>query len=273
MQGNNFRNVNYSFAYHIADIAQGVVSDAVPYLRNLEGCFGEDRILYFVSGYSKHTALHKFINYLIHELAAEWVSESIEKQKTKLWYEYALEEYKIEFSSFREWFKSYANGREEYDEDDIFFNGYLEEIATPLEKLTDELTEDIFHLMFTNRQFLQCLNDLISGYVQLYEPFSHEEHEGCHKLYKKAGVLKRKVAPDWCKKAVYFRDRGRCCSCCKDLSGLTAISNKVHYDHIVPLSHGGINDVTNLQLLCDQCNLQKGAKKMSTSSKYERWFS
>lgn len=39
-----------------------------------------------------------------------------------------------------------------------------------------------------------------------------------------------------------------------------AFGKKYHVDHITPLSAGGANDRTNLQLLCPPCNLSKGAK-------------
>lgn len=34
-----------------------------------------------------------------------------------------------------------------------------------------------------------------------------------------------------------------------------------HIDHIVPLSSDGNNDIDNLQLLCQRCNLEKGRKE------------
>lgn len=37
------------------------------------------------------------------------------------------------------------------------------------------------------------------------------------------------------------------------------ITKERHLDHIIPLSKGGKHEFTNVQLLCPQCNLQKGA--------------
>lgn len=48
---------------------------------------------------------------------------------------------------------------------------------------------------------------------------------------------------------------GRCKACDGDLSNLG-----FHVDHIQPLSKGGSNWPSNLQLLCPACNLSKGDK-------------
>ena len=54
--------------------------------------------------------------------------------------------------------------------------------------------------------------------------------------------------------------------CQKDLSGIMDIEEQYEnqydhqYDHIVPLEDGGLNDVSNIQLMCCQCNYEKGTK-------------
>lgn len=47
------------------------------------------------------------------------------------------------------------------------------------------------------------------------------------------------------------------CVCCP-----TSIKDSFHRDHIVPLSAGGSNDISNIQLLCPPCNRSKGARSM-----------
>ena len=40
-----------------------------------------------------------------------------------------------------------------------------------------------------------------------------------------------------------------------------------HIEHIIPISHGGSDDVTNLALGCPACNLTKGAQTVVTDSR------
>ena len=51
---------------------------------------------------------------------------------------------------------------------------------------------------------------------------------------------------------VWRRDGGRCVQCGR--------RENLHIDHIVPVSKGGATSVPNLQVLCQSCNLSKGAK-------------
>lgn len=53
---------------------------------------------------------------------------------------------------------------------------------------------------------------------------------------------------------LHTKQRGRCANCGAKLGA------EYHRDHKVPLSKGGTNDITNIELLCGPCNLRKNAK-------------
>jgi hypothetical protein len=117
------------------------------------------------------------------------------------------------------------------------------------------ITPTIFYLLFSDRRFLIEFQRRISSYVRLLKFDAHPNFLVCD------GVLKRpKYLPAWLKAGVFYRDRGRCQSCFKDLSGLGRPIHDLHLDHIIPLAVSGSNDPTNFQLLCDICNLTKGSK-------------
>ncbi len=63
----------------------------------------------------------------------------------------------------------------------------------------------------------------------------------------------RIVFPQHVKQALFREQRGRCRYC-----GLTHRIRFLDIDHKWPVSRGGGNDVTNLQLLCRTCNMRKG---------------
>lgn len=54
---------------------------------------------------------------------------------------------------------------------------------------------------------------------------------------------------------ILMRDNSRCALC-----GTTAKRARMEIDHIIPVSKGGTNDPTNLQVLCVTCNQGKGAR-------------
>lgn len=58
--------------------------------------------------------------------------------------------------------------------------------------------------------------------------------------------------PTHVKREVWERDRGQCVHC--------GSPEDIHFDHDIPFSKGGSNEVENIQLLCAQCNLKKGSK-------------
>ena len=56
---------------------------------------------------------------------------------------------------------------------------------------------------------------------------------------------------------VLTRDRFRCKFC--GASPANDVGVSLHIDHIVPVARGGRTELANLQTLCAQCNLMKGA--------------
>jgi 5-methylcytosine-specific restriction endonuclease McrA len=55
--------------------------------------------------------------------------------------------------------------------------------------------------------------------------------------------------------AALFAEQAAQCAVCR-----CDIAYGYHVDHIMPVSRGGRNDKSNLQLLCASCNLRKGAR-------------
>lgn len=64
-----------------------------------------------------------------------------------------------------------------------------------------------------------------------------------------SGFSQSRYVSETTKKIVYSRDGG-ICQCCGS-------SFNLEYDHITPFSCGGSNEVSNIQLLCQQCNRSK----------------
>jgi HNH endonuclease len=161
--------------------------------------------------------------------------------------------YAIDCKPFKEFLR--CNFPQGQDEQDAFYPWMLDQ-EEAFERLWERMTDEVSHLLFGNRGFLLKFN------LELAE------------FRKRRGDSPslRCSTPQWVKKAVYFRENGKCALCKKDLSGLIALDTKQHYDHIVSLNALGPNDPCNIQLLCEKCNLLKGAAPARTSFVYDPWW-
>ena len=66
-------------------------------------------------------------------------------------------------------------------------------------------------------------------------------------------LLSLDPVPDTIRFEVLRRAGGKC-----ELCGCSAKERPLHVDHIIPRSKRGLNDIENLQALCEKCNLAKG---------------
>lgn len=129
------------------------------------------------------------------------------------------------------------------------------------------IVDEIFTLLFGDRDFLRQFNLTIAHIVRNLKIIDYP-----HLLDEDGKVKRTTYWPEWVKTGLWYRERGRCAICMKDISGLLVPEKDLHIDHIVPIKNGGTNDATNLQCLCSSCNLKKSAGPAETSRHYSLYW-
>lgn len=155
---------------------------------------------------------------------------------------------------------------EEVDTGEILYNWFRDN-EDSFHRYWTKVTDEVFHIIFGNRRFLQRFGSALADYL---ETELSDGTVGSVLLGSKIERLSR--CPTWLKTAVFYRDRGRCVFCMRDLTGLIATDRRLHFDHIVPLSRGGSNDPSNFQLLCESCNLRKSDGPANAGRLYIPWW-
>jgi hypothetical protein len=122
-----------------------------------------------------------------------------------------------------------------------------------IERAMPAAAEASFQLLFQDREFLLRFQRLIL--------LARSKSGFADRRIDRASYL-----PEWLRKGIFYRDRGRCQQCGKDISGLLNLDNFLHLDHVLPLEAGGCNDPTNFQLLCSDCNLTKSGKVLAVTN-------
>ena len=221
--------------------------------------------------FPRYSALHCFLEYLIRELLTddtlqvdlsqrqamfESVAESPEDLEDLdpriLPIEEALKHHGFDYQPFTDWLKHREKRFEDADQNDI--GDYLDnlQLEETFDKLLIQSVREAFYILFGNRWLLLHFNDMMAKVLSIHaDEEIPDEYAG---NFAKPGVLERVRLPIWVKRPVFFRDRGRCVACGVNLSGLQDTWPDEHFDHLVPLAAGGLNDVTNIQLLCGTCN-------------------
>ena len=134
-------------------------------------------------------------------------------------------------------------------------------------EVTKIVAETAFEILFNDREFLYefqlRLREVIQSNKTPHPPEYYEDNWRVKRL---------SYFPRWLERALYYRDRGRCQKCLKDVSGEVFHHNIYHIDHVLPLVAGGSNDPTNFQLLCRDCNLEKGAVEEKPQNKQVKFW-
>lgn len=167
-------------------------------------------------------------------------------------------------SSYNIQFKSQFN-----EECDTIYDWYKENEKI-FEELFQEITNEVFYILFHIHPFLVKFNKIVAKLIKNED--DERDWDFPAKYLTINGTLKRCTFPQWVKKAVFHRDHGKCVFCGKDLTGMYSHSNKVNYDHIIPLNQYGSNDPCNLQTTCEECNKNKSDKMINPKYKYEPWW-
>jgi len=102
----------------------------------------------------------------------------------------------------------------------------------------EELTLRVKRAVYKEEEELSSLRSYVSNMEAGFE-------------YRRNGP-QRIAIPDDVRMAVWARDAGTCVRC--------GSREKLHFDHIIPVAKGGGNDIKNIQILCEPCNLKKSDK-------------
>lgn len=262
--------------YQLAAFLDTISSDPWNYARDLEALTLDDRIFDFIEPWPKETLLHRFVCFAAPILFDEdldagtlyRVPDDAAPHHTVKWIlpvDGALVRYGLLSlgEAFAVPFDTDDRGVKHIDEDACwdYFTGELQ-VSAAYDQLLERMADEVFHILFHNRRVLAGLNSWISAQV---EDLDGEDH-----LFEGPGRLRRKSPPEWVKHAVLHREQGCCAICKADLTGLMKIVTEDQYDHMVPLALGGLNDVTNIQLLCESCNRAKSNTITAPSDLYAR---
>jgi hypothetical protein len=281
---------HYYATYYYASVIRDWLEDPLAVTTLTEGFWCDGEILHYSVPFRRASALHAFIRFVVYTLLHQRNDEAQLEHNQNVYRNYmhmreALAEMQpdalainlemaghgVAHETFAEWLSTNGKTFLEADADDIYEYHQNLALSEEFDCFATQIAEEVFFLLFQNRHVLLRFNEWMAAHLLPSDPEAELDGE-YRRYFTNTGVLKRVTVPIWAKNAVFFRDHGKCTSCLGDISGLIGPQPPRHYDHIVPLIAGGLNDVTNLQLLCAVCNAAKGAGAGVTSAFYQRWY-
>lgn len=197
---------------------------------------------------------------ILHDFISEAYTSDIEYFEKKMDYELVVNDFECLLSDYNI----------EYSEKDInpeteIYTEYL--LCKIKNHVVQLVSNETFQLLFSDRMFCLKFNSIISEKIKLLKKVNYPDL-----LVKDGKLVRCTYFPTWVQKAIFLRDKGCCAICLNDLSGLLKTDFHNAIDHIVPLNLGGINDISNFQLLCRTCNLEKLGHTIKTSEYYPTYF-
>lgn len=237
-----------------------------------EGYFGEEEDANYIQ-FPRQTIMHEFLQWVIDCIMWEEMREFInrtdewsgEEENLYNWIfcdDYGRENttfienllilYDNQPIDFRKWWINEVKDQKIIDAHELLAK-YIDENEKRYSTTIDKLSDEVFYLLFQNRKFLLWFNETVASYNKV--------------------VCERKTVPEWVKRTVRYRDKGRCVFCGREITGKyeTQEDYLEHFDHIVPLAQYGINCVTNMQLACKDCNEAKN-DATATNDVYITWY-
>jgi hypothetical protein len=141
---------------------------------------------------------NKFVGILLFQPSSDPRAQTFRKDPDGIDYmsvQHTFQRYGITFLEFKEFRRLKFP---QSDEEDVLHTWLLDQ-EQPCAELWERMTDEVFHLLFGNRGFLLEFNLGVASYrKKLGDPPSS-----------------RCAIPQWVKKAVYFRENGKCALCKK----------------------------------------------------------
>ena len=170
----------------------------------------------------KKTLLHEYIDYVyyfqIDYLLDKHFPREIIDSLRKIFNNYKIEDKELE---------KLNNEYDKYCEDDEYEYDGDGDSGEQIENLADRyfalfrntlmplVVDDIFTVLFQNKTFLRNFNTEIAGLISSLDAKDYPQY------LNKDGVMNRcSYLPQWLKNGIFYRDKGRCQICGKDMSGL-----------------------------------------------------
>lgn len=284
-----FIRAEFYETYYFATCARNILYDQFAYIRNLHDFYGDDAYLAFAIPFPRYSAFHCFLEFFIREILTadtescdldirqdqmsqfKGISCALEDMRLDaLPIEDALRFHGLAHVSFVDWLAAAQKTFGQALPDDVY--EYLDSLRDDgvIDVLLEQAVKEAFYVLFGNRSLLMLFNQMMANRIKDAVIVEMDAEVG--RFFERDGALRRVTVPEWVRRAVFYRDRGLCTACSRDLSGLLNIWSENQFDHIVPLAKGGLNDVTNIQLLCGDCNRRKSDGDAHTSSRYEDWY-